>query len=257
MTASLRELLLTSALVALTASAFAQNTPTAEQRCEKIVWLEADLGNLLVAYTEKHPQVVRLREEIEAERTALKQTSPGYVCKSPIATPKSQQSEDRTAGVIRHQPNVTQPNTPQPNMPQPNVRSLGCDAVLAAQKRLSEYRRQFVSQPYTDKEDMQAAEVQLRSLEDAMSAEMSMAASQGIDCSAANLLFVCDRIWFFELRQQQAPHPALQATFGQQLAKSAEHLAGERARAASQGIECPATEPKPEKTEPAAAEPER
>ena len=93
-----------------------------------------------------------------------------------------------------------------------------------------------------------------------MSVEMSRAASQGVDCSAANLLFVCDRIWFFE-RQQQAQqqtdkHPDALAAFSQHRAKFLKHLAGERARAASQGIDCPATEPK-ERTEPAAAEPGR
>jgi hypothetical protein len=242
----------------VTAIAFAQNEPTVEQRCEEIVGLEADLGELLVKYTEKHPQIVRLREEIEAQRAELRKASPGYVCKSPIATlSEIQQTGDQRAGIIVTQPNVTQPNIPQPNMPQPNVRSLGCDAVLAAQKRVSEYRREIVLRADMTYTEEHPAMVELSSREDAMRAEMSNAASQGVDCSAANQLFVCDRIWFFERQQQarqQTGKHALSA-FRQNLSTAAAHLAGERARAASLGIDCPATEPEPENTEAAAAEP--
>ena len=90
------------ALIFVTAIAFAQNEPTAEQRCQQIVRLEAELGELLVKYTEKHPQVVRLREEIEAERTELQQTSPGYVCKSPIATTQKPTIRGSARGRHRH-----------------------------------------------------------------------------------------------------------------------------------------------------------
>ena len=240
----------------LTASAFAQNTPTVEQRCQEIVRLEAALGELLVKYTEKHPEVVRLREEIAAQRTELQKASPGYVCNSPIAAlSESKQPEDQRAGIIAPRSNVTQPNVRQPN---------GCDTVQAAQKRVSVYRRQMVSQLHTDAA-MQAAMVQLSSLEDAMQVEMSRTASQGVDCSAANLLFVCDRIWFFhkrsaERRQQLTQpqtdeHPDTRAAMIKDLAikglpKLEAWLAGERARAASQGIDCSATDAQPEKTEP-------
>ena len=103
-----------------------------------------------------------------------------------------------------------------------------------------------------------------------MAAEMSRAASQGIDCSAANLLFVCDRIKqlhteyarFAYVRQKKLELGSTEQQYDVQvvnlrLASLEATLAAEKAGAASQGIDCSTTDTKSERTETATTEPGR
>ena len=166
------------AFIFVTAIAFAQNTPTAELGCQQIVRLEATVGELLVKYTEKHPQVVRLREEIEAQRTELQKDSPGYVCRSQL----------QGAGIVAPRANVT-----QPNIPQPNGHSFACAQFQAATERVREQRERVSEQIMRLREteqhpeqhpDMQALSVSLASAEVALAEARTRAASQGLNCSA-------------------------------------------------------------------------
>jgi hypothetical protein len=247
-------------LILVTAIDFAQNAPSAEQRCQQIARLEADLGQLRLKYTELHPQMIRLREEIAAQRTELQKASPGYVCKSPIAGLfESQQRGDQRAGIIVTQPNVTQPNTLQPN-----GRSYACAPVEVAVERVTGQLKELMRLDRagdTAQRDMQALTVSLATAELALAGERLIAASQGLHCSGTgDTSSVCDRIKrlhedyarFAYVRQKKMElgYPEKQydvQAVSLRLASLETTLAAEKVEAASQGIDCPATEPKPER----------
>ena len=67
-------------LFLVAAIAFAQNERSVLEKCQQLVTLEARVQYLLTRYTDRWPEVVATRREIERLRTELRKDTPEDAC---------------------------------------------------------------------------------------------------------------------------------------------------------------------------------